>query len=87
MLANNVNCLSQCKTPGDCCDIIMNSEVLNIHKVENSRVDIKHDNQHGRYCQQLPTATVGQWPVYSTSDEHKKLKISWKSLTIFSLVN
>jgi len=35
-------------------------------------VDIKHDSQHGSFCREN-----------ATGDEHKKLKISWKSLTIF----
>jgi len=66
----------------NCCDIksmncdIKNSEISSILDVENSS-DIKHDSQHGSFCQKN-----------ATGHEHKKLKISWKSLTnFFSLVN
>jgi len=56
------------------CDI-KNSEVLSILDVENW-VDIKHDSQHGSFCRKMLQAM-----------NIKKLKISSKSLTIFSLVN
>ena len=52
------------------CDI-KNSEVLSILDVENW-VDIKHDNQHGSFLSEN-----------ATGDKHKKLKISWKSLSNF----
>jgi len=41
-----------------------------------TRVDIKHDSQHGSFF------------LSEKGNEHKTLKISWKSLTnFFSLVN
>jgi len=50
------------------CDI-KNSEVVSTSR---TRVDVKHDSQHGSFLSEN-----------ATGDKHKKLKISWKSLTNF----
>jgi len=67
-------CSSVIVNCSDITSIYKNSEVLSsLFLTSRTRVDIKHDSQH----------SMAVLSENATGDEHKKSKITWKSLTIF----